>query len=156
MKYRTKVIVLLMAMVFVTTGISVAILYWHFERVLRDQIGSQILSVAATTAAFLDGDLHKDIKKPGDETSNAYIRLRDAIRRARDANRRDDFYVKFAYTLTVDPKRPTSFNSVLTPKRTPRLSLPSARPTARSSTIPLTSTNTSMTRCSLRTIAANF
>jgi adenylate cyclase len=105
MKYRTKVIVLLMAMVFVTTGISVGILYWHFERVLRDQIGSQILSVAATTAAFLDGDLHKDIKMPGDETSNAYIRLRDAIRRARDGNRRDDFYVKYAYTLTVDPKR---------------------------------------------------
>jgi deoxyhypusine synthase len=104
MKYRTKVIVLLMAMAFVTTGISVAILYWDFERVLRDQIGSQILSVVATTAAFLDGDLHKEIKSPGDETSTAYITLRDAIRRARDANRRDDFYVKYAYTLTVDPK----------------------------------------------------
>ena len=69
MKYRTKVIVLLMGMVFVTTGISVGILYWNFERLLRDQMGSQILSVAATTAAFLDGDLHKAIKAPGDETS---------------------------------------------------------------------------------------
>ena len=105
MKYRTKVIVLLMAMVFVTTGISVGILYWNFERLLRDQMGSQILSVAATTAAFLDGDLHKAIKAPGDETSAAYVALRDAIRRARDANRRDDFYVKYAYTLTVDPQK---------------------------------------------------
>jgi adenylate cyclase len=104
MKYRTKVIVLLMAMVFVTTGISVGILYWNFERLLRDQMGSQILSVAATTAAFLDGDLHKAIKAPGDETSPAYISLRDTIRRGRDANRRDDFYVKYAYTLTVDPQ----------------------------------------------------
>ena len=104
MKYRTKVIVLLMAMVFVTTGISVGILYWNFERLLRDQMGSQILSVAATTAAFLDGDLHKAIKAPGDETSAAYATLRDAIRRGRDANRRDDFYVKYAYTLTVDPR----------------------------------------------------
>ena len=51
MKYRTKVIILLMAMVFLTTGISVGILYWNFERLLRDQMGSQILSAAATTAA---------------------------------------------------------------------------------------------------------
>jgi adenylate cyclase len=106
MKYRTKVIILLMAMVFLTTGISVGILYWNFERQLRDQMGSQILSVAATTAAFLDGDLHKGIKAPGDEKSAGYIALRDAIRRARDANRRDDFYVKYAYTLTVDPLNP--------------------------------------------------
>jgi sensor histidine kinase regulating citrate/malate metabolism len=105
MKYRTKVIVLLMGTVFVTTGISVAILYWNFERLLRDQMGSQILSVAATTAAFLDGDLHKSIKVPGDETSAAYITVRDAIRRGRDANRREDFYVKYAYTLTVDPEK---------------------------------------------------
>ena len=108
MKYRTKVIVLLMAMVFVTTVISVGILYWTFERLLRNQMGSQILSVAATTAAFLDGDLHKAIKAPGDETSAPYVTLRDAIRRARDANRRDDFYVKYAYTQTVDPRNPDS------------------------------------------------
>jgi adenylate cyclase len=106
MKYRTKVMILLMAMVFVTTGISVGILYWNFERMLREQMGSQILSVAATTAAFLDGDLHKAIKAPGDETSSAYVTLRDVIRRARDANRRDDFYVKYAYTQTVDPRNP--------------------------------------------------
>ena len=31
--------------------------------------------------------------------------MRDAIRRARDANRREDFYVKYAYTLTVDPEK---------------------------------------------------
>jgi adenylate cyclase len=106
MKYRTKVMILLMAMVFVTTGISVGILYWNFDRMLREQMGSQILSVAATTAAFLDGDLHKAIKAPGDEKSPAYVTLRDAIRRARDANRRDDFYVKYAYTQMVDPRNP--------------------------------------------------
>jgi adenylate cyclase len=106
MKYRTKVIILLMSMVFVTTGISVGILYWNFTRLLRDQMGSQMLSVAATTAAFLDGDLHKAIKTPGDETSAAYVTLRDAIRRARDANRRDDFYIKNAYTQTADPQNP--------------------------------------------------
>ena len=94
MKYRTKVIVLLMAMVFVTTGISIGILYWYFERLMRDQMGSQVLSVAATTAAFLDGDLHKALKAPGDENSAAYVTLRDAIRRARDANRR------LAYAIT--------------------------------------------------------
>ena len=31
MKYRSKVIVLLMAMVFVTTGISIGVLYWYIR-----------------------------------------------------------------------------------------------------------------------------
>lgn len=106
MKYRTKVLLLLMATVVVTTGLSVAILYSYFDRVLRDQIGSQVLSVAATTAAFLDGDLHKTIKAAGDEELPAYITLRDQIRRAREANRRPDFSVKYLYTQTTSPSEP--------------------------------------------------
>src|SRR6187397_2541569 len=106
MKYRTKVLLLLMATVVVTTGLSVGILYWYFERVLRDQIGSQVLTVAATTAAFLDGDLHKAIKAAGDEKLPPYITLRDQIRRARDANQRPDFTVKYLYTQTTSPTEP--------------------------------------------------
>ena len=102
MRYRTKVLLLLMGMVVVTTGFAVALLYWHFQRVLQDQIGSQVLTATATTAAFLDGELHKQIKVGG-ESSQAYLILRDAIRRGRDANRRDDFSVKYAYTLTMAP-----------------------------------------------------
>src|SRR5688572_9753651 len=93
-----------MATVVLTIGLSAGGLYLHVERVLRDQIGSQVLTVAATTAAFLDGEMHKTIKTPADATSEAYISLRDQMRRARDANRRDDFRVKYLYTLTVAPQ----------------------------------------------------
>lgn len=41
-----------MAMVFVTTGISIGILYWNLERLLRDQMSSQILSVAEFVAEW--------------------------------------------------------------------------------------------------------
>lgn len=106
MKYRTKVLLLLMATVVVTTGLSVGLLYSYFERVLRDQIGSQVLSVAATAAAFLDGDLHKEIKAPGDEKMPPYITLRDQMRRVRAANQRPDFSVKYLYTQTTSPSEP--------------------------------------------------
>jgi adenylate cyclase len=108
MKFRSKLFLAIMLVVVVTTGISVGFMGWHFERVLRDQIGSQILTMTATTAAFLDGDLHKQVKGPGDETSAAYLTLRDQMRKARDVNRRDDFHVKYAYTLTVSPQDPTA------------------------------------------------
>ncbi|MEA3207047.1 MAG: adenylate cyclase [Chthoniobacter sp.] len=104
MTYRTKVLLLLMATVVVATGLSTGLLCWYFERVLRDQVGSQVLTMAATTAALMDGELHKAIKAPGDETSPPYITLRDQMRRARDANRRDDFMVRYLYTLTVSPE----------------------------------------------------
>ncbi len=93
MKYRTKVLLLLMATVVVTTGLSVGLLYGYFERVLRNQIGSQVLTVAATAAAFLDGELHQKIKAPGDEKLPPYITLRDQLRLVREANSRPDFTV---------------------------------------------------------------
>ena len=158
MKYRAEVIVLLMAMVFVTTGISVGISVLELERLLRDQMGSQMLSVAATTAAFLDGDLHKAIKAPGDET---FRRLRHTARRdsarARCQSPLTTSMSKYAYTLTVDPTegRPDSVW-----RRCGGEHGDSRRnwrgPTARSSTIHSVSINTSMIRSSLRTTGANF
>ncbi len=107
MTYRTKVLVLLVGMAVLTTGVTVIVLAWNFSRILQERLGSQVLSVAATTAAFLDGDLHRQAVASRDRNSAAYISLRDAIRRARDANRRDDFFVKYAYTLTVQPDEPS-------------------------------------------------
>ncbi len=94
-------------MALLTTGVTVLVLVWNFSRILQNRIGSQALSVAATTAAFLDGDLHEQVMASRDKSSDPYIFLRDAIRRARDANRRDDFFVKYAYTLTVRPDEPS-------------------------------------------------
>jgi adenylate cyclase len=105
--FRTKVLVLQVGMAVLTMGVTVVLLAWNFSRMLQERLGSQVLSVAATTAAFLDGDLHNEAVESGDKRSAAYISLRDAIRRARDANRRDDFFVKYAYTLTVRPDEPT-------------------------------------------------
>jgi hypothetical protein len=156
MKYRTKVIILLMVMVFVTTGISVGILYWNFERMLREQMGSQILSVAATTAAFLDGDLHKEIKAPGDETSPAYVTLRDVIRRARDANRRDDFYVKYAYTQMVDPRNPGFIRFGVDSEEDPGKVSPIGEAYRSKLSNPFSIDQYQYDRFSLRTIGANF
>ena len=57
MKYRTKLLVLLVAMMIVTAGAIVGALCWYVNRLIHDQIRSQVLTVAATAAAFLNGEL---------------------------------------------------------------------------------------------------
>ena len=103
MTFRTKVLVLLVGMALLTMGVTVVVLALFFSRILQDRLGSQALSVAATTAAFIDGDHHKQAVASRDKNSAACFPLLDVMRRARDANRRGDFFVKYAYTLTVRP-----------------------------------------------------
>lgn len=107
MTYRSKVLVLLTGMAVITTGAPLALLSWYFSGLLREQLGQQALTVAATTAMFVDGDLHRQVLESGDESHPAYVTLRDVIRRGRDANRTENFYVKYAYTLTASNVAPS-------------------------------------------------
>lgn len=104
MKYRTKVLILLLAMSITTNGIALLFIYSKFKGILFEQVRSQVLSIAATTSSLINGDIHKDIKGPQDESSRAYVELQNLLRRSRDANRRDDVYIKYMYTLTQSSK----------------------------------------------------
>lgn len=102
MKYRTKLLLILLTIALVTSGASLAILYRQTKGYLLDEMRATLLSVAATTATTIDLAAHESIRTRADEDSPAYQSLEAFLRQVRDANRRKDVYVKFIYTLRKD------------------------------------------------------
>ncbi len=99
MKYRTKVMVLVIALA-VVTGTGFTLLSYLFSRhLLIGQIQSQVLSIAATAATLVDGDLHQQIQTSADEGDRPYHALEQQLRKVRDANRRNDVHIGYVYTM---------------------------------------------------------
>jgi hypothetical protein len=71
-----------------------------------DALRSQVLSIAATGAAPLDGDAHQSITSPDDP---AYAAVVNQLRAIRDTNRRDDVNVRFVCTTRPTPNGPWEF-----------------------------------------------
>lgn len=104
MKFRTKLILIFVAMSLATNGILFIINFWQTGKMLREQIASTALSVAATASAVIDGDLHSELMNHTDQSDEAYKKLEAQLRKIRDANRREDVQIKFVYTLMPSPK----------------------------------------------------
>jgi len=107
MNFRAKLLLSLVLLSVVTNGVSVVIMYRLAKHALFEEYRSKVLSIAATTAALLDGDLYREIRSRSDEGTPAYLKLKEQLRRARDTNRRHDTYVKYLFTFQGDPERPT-------------------------------------------------
>jgi len=104
MKFRTKLILLFIGLALLTNGLLFIINTWQAGKMLRAQIGTTALSIAATASALLDGDLHATLVDSADAEGEAYKNLEAKLRKVRDANRRDDVQLKFVYTTTPSPK----------------------------------------------------
>jgi len=98
MKYRTKLFFAFFSLVFVTTLIALFISYSESARLLFNQIRSQLLSIATTSATFIDGN---EVEKFNAEsvTTRPYQSLLYRLRAIRDANRIDNFYVQYIYII---------------------------------------------------------
>jgi adenylate cyclase len=107
MKYRARLLVTFLLTVILINGVTLGVMYYVASRSLFEEVGNNALSVAATTAAFVDGEEHKSIQNPGDEKTDAYRRIKEILKKARDANRRDDTYVKNLYTMKHMVAMPT-------------------------------------------------
>ncbi len=103
MRYRTRLLLSIIALVTVTVGILTAITYLHARDMVFEQIRSTVLSIATAAAQHVDGDLHEQIREPGQESSDAYLALEAVLRAVRDAQRREDVHVAFIYTVRPGP-----------------------------------------------------
>jgi adenylate cyclase len=110
MKYRTKLYIALVATAVVSTALSLGIAYYQVKKFFLEELRSQVMSVAASAATTIDGDLLKTIDSPKDQNSKAYKVIQDQLREIRDANRRHDVYIKFVYTVQPKPNDPHGFN----------------------------------------------
>jgi serine phosphatase RsbU (regulator of sigma subunit) len=106
MKFRNKLLILMVLLTLASNGVLLVITYVRSREILLQEMRSKVLSIAATTARMVNAELHESIKAPADQSSEAYTSVESLLRSARDANRRDDVRVKFVYTV-----RPTGLES---------------------------------------------
>lgn len=99
MRFRTKVFSLFLLLAVLSSSLVVAFLYFPTRSLFLDLMQSNVLSVAATAGAMVDPAVHEEIQSRADQDSPAYQEVEQQLRRARDANRRRDFYVKYIYSM---------------------------------------------------------
>lgn len=95
MRYRTKIALLLALLTTFTGALVVGLYSFQCRAILFQQIRSQVLSIAATGALQVDGDVLGRIQRPEDESSSAYLAIQNTLRRIRDVNRRADANIRF-------------------------------------------------------------
>lgn len=106
MKYRTKIYLSLSGMAVFSTVLALGIVYVETKRYFFKELQSKVISISATAAAALDPEMLQQIHSRQDEGSEAYIQLRDQLRKVRDANRRKDVHIQYLYTLMPSPQDP--------------------------------------------------
>jgi len=109
MKYRTKLFVAFVTIAFTSSVLSLLITEIETKKFFFKEFQSKAISIAASVASQLDGNLVKQIKIESDEKLPAYAQIREQLKKFRDANRRTDVYVKFIYTMRPDPNDPQKF-----------------------------------------------
>jgi adenylate cyclase len=106
-KYRTKLLFTFVTVALLTNFISLMVMYQLSRHYMYDGYRAKLLSITASVATMLDGDLLKTIQTRADEGTPAYQTLQQTLRRVRDANRRKDTYMKQVFTVMrskQDPK----------------------------------------------------
>lgn len=113
MKYRTKLYLFFLAISLISIIASLSLIVFESRNVLFGQLQSKIVSVAAGAATDLDPNLVKEIQTKEDEGKPAYQKIIETLRAHRNANRRDDLYVKYLYITRPDPNNPQKFIFVI-------------------------------------------
>ena len=99
MRVRTQLALALSALAGFTAALIVTIHYFSDRALLFREIQSQVLSIAATAASQVDAAAHERIRAAGQESTPDYRAVQTTLRAIRNANRRDDVYVRFIYTM---------------------------------------------------------
>lgn len=103
MKYRTKLYLAFVLLVFSTTLVGLSLVYFQARETLIESLHSKVLTVAATSTKVINGDLLQTIHTREDMDTPAFKQLVQKMRALRDANRRSDLYVIYIYTIRPSP-----------------------------------------------------
>jgi hypothetical protein len=108
-KYRTKLYLFFAGLVFCTTCIGLSLVYWQARQLLFMELRSKVMTIAVTMAGLIDGDAMKGVNSPADTDSETFRKIAADMKEIRDANRRDDVYVMFIYTMKPSQTDPDIF-----------------------------------------------
>lgn len=114
MRCRSKLSLALVLLALLTGGLVLAVFFLGSRAVLFEAVQSQVLSIAATGATQIDGDVHERIQAAGTPEFESTLAQ---LRTIRDANRRGDLSVRFLYTMR--PKNDTDWEFVVDAEEDP-------------------------------------
>ena len=106
MRYRTKLYLLLITIAVLSSSLGLWIMFTEVSKFVWTELRSKAITVASTTASLINPELLKQIHNRSDENSEAYLTIRNELRKARDANRREHITVKYLYIIHPDPDNP--------------------------------------------------
>ena len=107
MKYRTKLYLYFIGMAFGSASLAVGAFYTEARQILFGELRSKVLTAATTAANSLDGDAIAKIQNPADTDTPGFQKIAKEFLAIRNANRRNDIYVKYIYTLRANPQDPS-------------------------------------------------
>lgn len=116
MTFRTKLLLVFLGVAVITNAISLTAMDRLSVHYLHDGYRAKMLSITATTATMLDGDLLKAIQTRNDESTPGWLQLRDTLRQVRDANRRPDTYMKRVFAIVKSKDDPNSLLIAVDPE----------------------------------------
>jgi adenylate cyclase len=99
MKYHKKLFISFNLIVFISISISLTIVYTNTYRLVFNQIRSELLSVALTTANSIDVQTLASFDNVASQHTASYHKMVDQLRVIRNSNRRTDFYIKYLYLM---------------------------------------------------------
>lgn len=121
MKYRTKLFLIFILLIFFTTSFGLVLLYWRSKALLFDDLRSKVLIVAKTSAMILDGNLIERFEKQPDVNNPDFQLIASKMRDIRDANRRNDLYVIYIYSVRPSKEDQNTLEVVVDSSENPKV-----------------------------------
>lgn len=106
MKYRTKLYLIFCALVFGSVLLIAGLAYYEAKERMIEHLSSEALSIASTSAVFLDQNSIETLKISLDDQSPEFQTLVRQMREVRNANRIQKTDVQYIYLIEPDPKNP--------------------------------------------------
>jgi len=113
MRFQTKLFFFSLGIALLSSLLAAGFIYVPARQLVFELMQTNVLSIAATAASMLDADEHEKIKSRDDQSGDTYLRIEEKLRRARNANRRQDIDVKFLYTMRPYPENPAKAQFVV-------------------------------------------
>ncbi|MEI6493945.1 MAG: HAMP domain-containing protein, partial [Verrucomicrobiota bacterium] len=113
MRFQTKVFLYSLVVALLSSFLAATFIYLPARKLVFGLMQTNVLSIAATTASLLDASEHEKIQTRNDQSGGPYQRIEEQLRKARNANRRQDINVKFLYTMRQYPENPAKAQFVV-------------------------------------------
>ena len=128
MKFRTRLYLFFVIIAAISILSTLGIVIHESRGAIFEELQGKVVAVAATTAAQIPGDHVSKIQTPKDQETPEYKELQKTLRKARNANRTKQLYVKYLYVTRPSASDENKFVIVVCPEEDPEKFAPVGDP----------------------------